>query len=141
VIRLRRRVSPDIEERLAADRRLAARYDELLARVGAADRALRQAESEGRAGEEPRALAIALDKALTEALVAAEAAERAAMGAATYVPAEGSPHEVRGAEIARRRAKARPAVRPWTDEVDRLRTAREKHRLSHRIGRHLAAPS
>ncbi|HEX6469292.1 MAG TPA: plectin [Streptosporangiaceae bacterium] len=141
MIRLRRRVSPDIQERLTADRRLAARYDQLLARVGTADRALRQAESEGRAGEEPRALAVALDKALTEALAAAEAAERVALGAATYTPADGSPQEVRAAEIARRKAKARAAVRPWTDEVDRLRTAREKHRLTYRIGRHLAAPS
>jgi hypothetical protein len=38
----------------------------------------------------------------------------------------------RTAEIAYRKAKARPAVRPWTDEVDRLRTAREAHRLSFR---------
>ncbi|HEU5160269.1 MAG TPA: plectin [Streptosporangiaceae bacterium] len=138
---LRRRVSQDIEERLAADRRLAARYDDLLARVGTADRALRQAETEGRPIPGTHALVVALDRALTEALQAAEAAERAAMGPATYPPADGSAQDVRAAEIARRKARATSAVRPWSDEVDRLRTAREKHRLSYRVGRHLTAPS
>lgn len=140
-MRLRRRVSQDIEERLAADRRLAARYDDLLARVGAADQALRHAESEGTTGAETHALVVALDNALTEALAAAEATERVTMGPATYTPADGSPDEVRAAEIARRKARARSAVRAWRDEADRLRTAREKHRLSFRVGRDLAAPS
>jgi hypothetical protein len=140
-MRLRRRVSQDIEERLAADRRLAAAYDDLLARVGTADHALRQAEAEGRASAPTRALVIGLDEVLTEALTSAEAAERVAMGPATYPPADGTPGEVRAAEITRRKARATPAVRPWTDEVDRLRTAREKHRLSFRAGRDLAAPS
>jgi hypothetical protein len=140
-MKLRRRVSQDIEERLAADRRLAARYDDLLAQVGTADRALRQAESAGRASAETQALVVALDKALTEALLAAEAAERLAMGPATYPPADGSAAEVRAAEIARRKTRATSAVRRWSDELDRLRTAREKHRLSFRVGRDLAAPS
>jgi hypothetical protein len=138
---LRRRVSHDIEERLAADGRLAAGYDDRLARVGEADLALRRAQAEGRTGDELRALTIALDKALTDALLAAEAAERVAMGPKTYSPADGAPGEVRTAEIARRRARAKSAVRPWKDEVDRLRTARERHRLGHRAGRQLPAPS
>jgi hypothetical protein len=140
-MRLRRRVSQDIDERVAADRRLAVHYDDLLARVGTADRALRQAESAGRAPAETHALVVALDKLLTETLLAAEAAERLAMGPATYPPADGSAAETRAAEIARRKARATSAVRPWSDEVDRLRTAREKHRLSFRVGRDLAAPS
>jgi hypothetical protein len=140
-MRLRRRVSQDSEERLAADRRLAARYDDLLARVGTVDRALRQAEGEGRPSAGTHALVVALDKALAEALLAAEAAERLAMGPATYPPADGSAAEVRAAEIARRKARATSAVRPWSDEVDRLRTAREKHRFSFRVGRDLTAPS
>jgi hypothetical protein len=140
-MKLRRRVSQDIEERLAADRRLAARYDDLLARVGTADRTLRQAESAGRTSAETQALVVALDKALTEALLAAEAAERLAMGPATYPPADGSAAEVRAAEIARRKARATSAVRRWSGEVDRLRTAREKHLLSFRVSRDLAAPS
>jgi hypothetical protein len=139
--RLRRRVSQDIEDRLAADRRLAARYDDLLARVGTADRALRQAEGEGPSAAATHALVVGLDKALTEALLAAEAAERLAMGPATYPPADGSAAEVRAAEIARRKARATSAVRPWSDEVDRLRTAREKHRLGFRVRRNLTAPS
>jgi hypothetical protein len=141
VIRLRRRASQDIEERLAADRRLAARYDDLLARVGTVDRALRQAEGEGRGPAETHALVIALDKALTEALLAAEATERVTIGQAAYPPADGAAAEVRAAQIARRKARATPAVRAWTDEVDRVRTAREKHRLSFRVARDLAAPS
>jgi hypothetical protein len=138
---LRRRVSQDVQERYAADQRLAAGYDDKLARIGEADLALRRAQSAGRTGDELRALTIELDKALTDALGAAEAAERFAMGPKTYAPADGSPKEVRTAEIARRRARAKAAVRPWTDEVDRLRTAREQHRLNYRAGRALAAPS
>jgi hypothetical protein len=138
---LRRRVSRDIEERFAADGRLADGYADKLARVGEADLALRRAQAGGRTGDELRALTIALDKALTVALLAAEAAERVAMGPRTYPPADGDPGEVRTAEIARRRARAKSAVRPWTDEVDRLRTAREQHRLGYRAGRRLAAPS
>jgi hypothetical protein len=138
---LRHRLSQDVQERYAADQSLAAGYDDKLARVGDADLALRRAESEGRTGDELRALVIGLDKALTEALSTAEAAERAEMGPKTYSPADGSGEEVRTAEIARRKTKAKPAVRRWTDEVDRLRTAREQHRLDFRAGRTLAAPS
>lgn len=138
---LRRRVSQDVQERYAADSRLAGGYDAKLAKVEEADLALRHGQAEGRAGAELRALVTGLDRALTEALAAAEAAERVAMGVRTYSPADGSPDEVRGAEIARRKTKAKANVRRWTDEVDRLRTARERHRLAFRAGRTLSAPS
>jgi hypothetical protein len=138
---LRRRVSQDVKERFADDQQLAGTYDDKLAHVEEADLALRHGQAEGRTGDELRVLTTGLDKALTAALLAAEAAERVAMGTKTYSPADGSPDEIRTAEIARRRAKARSAVRPWTDEVDRLRTARERHRLSYRAGRKLSAPS
>jgi hypothetical protein len=63
------------------------------------------------------------------------------MGPKTYAPedAKDSGKARRDAEIARRKAKARPSVRPWTDEVDRLRTAREAHRLGYRVGPGVAA--
>ena len=127
------RVSKDVLERHAADRKLAATYRDALAVVTDADRALRLAQSEDdRPGAELRMLSAALDRALVDALRAAEAAERAAMGTRIY-PAEGaSAKGNRDAEIARRRAKARPGVREWTDEVDRLRTARERHLFSFR---------
>ncbi|MFD0534371.1 hypothetical protein ACFQY7_11955 [Actinomadura luteofluorescens] len=69
---------------------------------------------------------------MTDVLAAAEAAERVAMGPKVYSTQAQDAKTRRAAEIAYRKAKARPAVRPWTDEVDRLRTAREAHRLSFR---------
>jgi hypothetical protein len=140
---LGRRVSKDVMERYAADQELAGAYRARLAAAAEAEDVFRRARAEeaARPGEELRDLAIALDRALTEALLAAEAAERVAMGPRTYAP-EG-PKDTgkarRDAEIARRKAKARPAVRPWSDEVDRLRTAREAHRLGHRAGPGVAA--
>lgn len=137
-----RRVSKDVSERVAADRELADGYRERLAVAARAEDALQRARGErGTEAEELRRLAIELDQALTEALVAAEAAERVAMGPKTYPPAGGTESDKahRDAEIARRRAKAKPAVRPWTQEVDRLRTAREAHRLSYRVGPGVAA--
>jgi hypothetical protein len=128
------RVSKDVLERHAADKKLAATYREALEAVAAADGALRGAQGEdGRSGAELRGLSVALDRALGDALRVAEAAERAAMGVQTYVPEGANTKGVRDAEIARRRAKARPGVREWTDEVDRLRTARERHVLSFRV--------
>jgi hypothetical protein len=138
---LRRRVSQDIEERYAADKTLAADYDAKLAAAREAEQALRRAQAEGRSVEQTRALAVALDVALTDALSAVMAAERVEMGTRTYAPADGKPEEVRAAEIAERKARARPDVRPWTDEVDRLRTAREVNRLGFRDTLKIAAPS
>ncbi|MFD0691004.1 plectin [Actinomadura fibrosa] len=129
---LGRRVSKDVAEQYEADRRLADGYDERLAAAGAAERALREAQGSNAPEGELRALTIAFDEALTAAIAAAEAAERVAMGPRTYATEAQDGKARRAAEIARRRAKARPAVRPWTDEVDRLRTAREAHRLSYR---------
>lgn len=129
---LGRRVSKDVAERYEADRRPAEEYTERLAAATAAERELREAQAAGAPEPELRAPVIAFDKALTAAIEAAEAAERVAMGTTVYVTDAQDAKARRAAEIARRKAKARPAVRPWTDEVDRLRTAREAHRLSFR---------
>ncbi|XRQ15002.1 plectin [Actinomadura welshii] len=129
---LGRRVGKNVAEPYEADQRLAAEYDERLAAAGEAERELRDAQAAGAAGERLRELTVAFDRALTAALAAAEASERVAMGPRTYTADGQDAGARRAAEIARRKAKARPAVHPWTDEVDRLRTAREAHRLAYR---------
>lgn len=129
---LGRRVSKDVAELHEADRRLAAEYAERLAAANEAERALREAQGGAAAPAELQELTAAFDMALTEALAAAEAAERAEMGPKAYATDAQDAKAQRAAEIAARKAKATPSVRPWTDEVDRLRTARESHRLSFR---------
>ncbi|QFG27667.1 plectin [Actinomadura sp. WMMB 499] len=129
---LGRRVSKDVAELHEADRRLAAEYAERLAAANEAERALRDAQGGTVAPAGLQELTVAFDVALTGALAAAEAAERAEMGPKAYVTDAQDAKAQRAAEIAARKAKATTAVRPWTDEVDRLRTAREAHRLSFR---------
>ncbi|MBD2898959.1 hypothetical protein amrb99_79360 [Actinomadura sp. RB99] len=127
-----RRVDKDVAEQYEADERLAAEYEARLAAAREAERALRDAQGADVPGPELHELTIAFDQTMTEVLAAAEAAERIAMGPKTYVSDAQDAKARRAAEIERRKAKARPSVRPWTDEVDRLRTAREAHRLSFR---------
>ncbi|XVQ15362.1 plectin [Spirillospora sp. CA-255316] len=130
---LGRRMSKDVAELFEADRVLADTYRERLAEATEAEAALRAAQGADSTDAGPRAEAIAFDRALTAALSAAEAAERVAAGPKVYAPEGADAKARRAAEIAFRRAKAKTAVRPWTDEVDRLRTAREAHRLSYRV--------
>jgi hypothetical protein len=127
---LGRRVKKDVQERYSADQELAATYRDKLAEATAAEHQLRQAQGTGRPDAELRALSISLDQAFADAILAAEASERVAMGTKIY--ASDDPKTARAAEIAQRKAAARWSVRPWTDEVDRLRTAREAHKLSFR---------
>jgi hypothetical protein len=82
-------------------------------------------------------LAIGYERALYDAIVAAEAAERVAMGPKTYE--HGDAQQRRAAQIAARRARAKPSVRPFTEEVDRLRTLREEHKLTFRTSPSVAA--
>ncbi|GAA0262759.1 hypothetical protein GCM10009527_068480 [Actinomadura nitritigenes] len=127
-----RKVGKDVAEQYEADERLAAEYEARLAAAREAESALRDAQGADVPEQELHELTIAFDAAMTEVLAAAEASERIAMGPKTYVSDAQDAEARRAAEIARRKAKARPSVRPWTDEVDRLRTAREAHRLSFR---------
>ncbi|WP_106401532.1 plectin [Actinocorallia populi] len=120
-----RRTSPEDAARYAADREIAGGYPDRIAAVERADAALREAQAEGGDGAGLRGLHGALEAALREAITAAEAAERVAMGPRTY----GS---TRAAEISRRKARAKASVRPYSEELDRLRTAREAHKLSFR---------
>jgi hypothetical protein len=114
-----RRVSPEAQEHLAADRKLADTFPDLLDRVVEADGALRDAEAAGRSDDDVRALAIELDTALTDAMRAAYARQRVEIGARGYDD-----------WIYRRFRKARPYVKRWTTEAERLLTMREEHRLT-----------
>lgn len=115
---LRRRTTDGARERHAADQELAARYPDLLTQARTAERELRDSQHEHRPYAEIRRRTAMLATALAEALAAAEAGERAAMGLAGYDD-----------RIAARKALARPDVRLWTEEADRLRTLREAYRL------------
>jgi hypothetical protein len=125
---LGRTMSPEVAERYAADKELAAGLRERLADAQEAEARLRSAQSEHWPFEDVRELALAYDRALYDALVAAEAGERVAMGPKSYE--HGDATQRRSAQIAARRARAKPSVRPFTDETDRLRSLREAHKLS-----------
>jgi hypothetical protein len=134
---LGRKTSPEVAERYAADKELAAGLRERLSDAQEAEGRLRSAQAERRSHEEVRRLAIAYDQALLDALAAANAAERVAMGPKTYE--HGDAGQRRSAQIAARRARAKPAVRPFTDEADRLRSLREAHKLSFRTSPSIAS--
>jgi hypothetical protein len=112
-------VSGKAEAEYAADVALAARFDELLARARAAEQALRAAQAGTTPAGQVYRLAVSFDAALTDAMRAAYAAQRAEIGPRGYDD-----------RIYRRKAKARPAVHAWTDEAERLLTLRETHRLT-----------
>lgn len=113
-----RRASSEAMEQYESDRKLAARYSELLSIAGSVERELRSAQAQRRPFAEVRAHNEALDQALADALATALAGERAAKGPLAYDD-----------RIARRRAAVREDVRRWTGEVSVLRTARETFRL------------
>ncbi|HEX3713041.1 MAG TPA: hypothetical protein VHV09_09610 [Trebonia sp.] len=103
----------------AADAAEAANRGKLLAAARAADVALREAEASHAPVTELHRLAVALDAALTAAMRAAYAAQRAEIGPRGYED-----------RIYHRKAKAKPAVRAITAEAERLLTLRENHRLN-----------
>jgi hypothetical protein len=104
----------------AADAALAAERGALLDAARAADIALRAAEARRAPVTELHRLAKELDAALTAAMQAAYAAQRAEIGPRGYED-----------RIFYRKAKALPAVRAITAEAERLLTLRENHRLNH----------
>ena len=114
-----KKVSGTAEAEYAADVALAARFDDLLAAARAAEQAFRYAQARAVPISELHPLARRLDTALTDAMRAAYAAERAEIGPRGYED-----------RIYRRKAKARSAVRSWRDEAERLLTLRETHRLT-----------
>jgi hypothetical protein len=102
-----------------ADVAEAAERGKLLEAARAADAALRQAEAANAPVTEVHRLAKELDAALTAAMRAAYAAQRAEIGPRGYED-----------RIYFRKAKAKPSVRVLTAEAERLLTLRENHRLN-----------
>ena len=114
----RPRVSREAEVRYHADREISKSYPELLDQARQAERTLRDLRAADADDVELLAAGQAFDKALTEALRAAESGQRATFGVKAYDD-----------RIARRKAKATPPGVMWTAEVDRLRTLREENRM------------
>jgi hypothetical protein len=118
-VRKRHELSTEALNQHAQDVALAAKFDGLLEAARQADLEFRQAQARAVPLTERRRLALELDEALTAAMRAAFAAQRAAIGARGYDD-----------RIYRRKAKARPEVHALTAEAERLLTFRESHRLN-----------
>lgn len=114
----RPRVSREAEVRYHADQEISKSFPELLDKARRAEETLRELRAAAADEIELLAAGREFDRALTEALRAAEAGQRATFGAKAYDD-----------RIARRKAKAKPDGAMWTAEVDRLRTLREDNRM------------
>jgi len=112
--------SQEASDRHAADVAAAAERGKLLDTARVADTALREAEARRAPVTELHRLAKDLDEALTAAMHAAYAAQRAEIGPRGYED-----------RIYARKSKAKPAVRTLTAEAERLLTLRENHRMNH----------
>ncbi len=107
------------EQMYQADVELAARRVKLLDAAHEAESQLRQAQARRAPKAEIRRLAEDLDAALTAAMLAAYAAQRAEIGPRVYED-----------RIYWRKAKATPRVHALTAEAELLLTLRETHRLN-----------
>ncbi|MGH3168208.1 MAG: hypothetical protein ACRDN0_20290 [Trebonia sp.] len=112
--------SQEALDKHAADVTLAAQRGKLLDAARTADNELRDAEARRAPVTVLHQLAKGLDAALTEAMHAAYAAQRAEIGSRGYED-----------RIYSRKAKAKPAVHALTAEAERLLTLRENHRMNH----------
>jgi hypothetical protein len=119
VTRGRNKVSPAAEAAYLADVALAANFDGLLGTAREAENAYRRAQATGAPGNEQYQLAHKLNAALTDAMHAAYAAQRAEIGPRGYDD-----------WIYRRQSKAKENVHAWTDEAERLLTLRESYQLT-----------
>jgi hypothetical protein len=111
--------SSEAEQQWKADVELAGRRGDLLDDAREAESRFREAQARRAPEAEVRRLAEDLDAALTAAMRAAYAAQRAEIGPRGYDD-----------RIYRRKAKARPQVHALTAEAERLLTLRENHRLN-----------
>ncbi|MGH3150372.1 MAG: hypothetical protein ACRDOB_06550 [Streptosporangiaceae bacterium] len=111
--------SSEAEHQYQADSALAARRSELLDAAREAESQFRQAQARRAPDAEVRRLALVLDTALTDAMHAAFAAQRAEIGPRGYDD-----------RIYRRKARATPRVHALTAEAEHLLTLRETHRLN-----------
>jgi hypothetical protein len=119
VTRGKNKVSAAAEAAYLADVALAANLDSLLGQAREAERAYRHAQATGAPVEVQYPMARRLEGALTAAMRAAYAAERAEIGPRGYDD-----------RIYRRKAKARSEVHALTDEAERLLTLRETYQLT-----------
>ncbi len=115
----RNKVSGAAEAAHLADVALADSFDSLLATARRAEQDYRHAQATAAPGDQQYRLAKELDAALTAAMRAAYAAQRAEIGPRGYED-----------RIFRRKAMATPAVHAWTDEAERLLTLRESYQLT-----------
>jgi hypothetical protein len=118
-MRGRNKVSGAAEAAYLADVALAANFDSLLAAAREAEQAYRNAQATVDPIAQQYQLARTLTAALTDAMRAAYAAQRAEIGPRGYED-----------RIFRRKSKAKPAVHAWTDEAERLLTLRETYELT-----------
>jgi len=114
------KASQEAADRYAADVAAAAERGKLLDAARVADTALREAEARRAPVTELHRLAKELDAALTAAMHAAYAAQRAEIGPRGYED-----------RIYLRKARAKPEVRALTAQAERLLTLRENHRMNH----------
>ena len=114
------KASQEAADRHAADVAAAAERGKLLDSARTADTALREAETRRAPVTELHRLAKDLDAALTAAMHAAYAAQRAEIGPRGYED-----------RIYLRKAKAKPEIRALTAQAERLLTLRENHRMNH----------
>jgi hypothetical protein len=111
--------SGEAQQKYEADVAFAARRAELLDTAREAEQRLRQAQARRAPEAELRRLAEDLDAALTAAMRAAYAAQRAEIGPIGYED-----------RIYRRKKMATPRVHALTAEAERLLTLRETHRVN-----------
>ena len=111
--------SSEAEQQYEVDMALAGRRAELLDAAAGAESRFREAQGRHAPDAELRRLALELDSALTAAMHAAFAAQRAEMGPRGYDD-----------RIYRRKARAKPHVHALTAQAERLLTLRETHRLN-----------
>ena len=111
--------SSEAEQLYKADVELADRRGELLDAAREAESRFREAQDRRAPEVEVRRLAEDLDAALTAAMRAAYAAQRAEIGPRGYDD-----------RIYRRKAKATPRVHALTAQAEHLLTLRETHRLN-----------
>jgi hypothetical protein len=119
VTRGQNKVSGAAEAAYLDDVALAANFDSLLATARDAEQAYRRAQAIAAPVAEQYPLATQLTDALTAAMRAAYAAQRAEIGPRGYDD-----------RLYHRAAKAKPAVHAWTDEAERLLTLRETYQLT-----------
>jgi hypothetical protein len=115
----RQKPSSEAEQQHRADVAFAARRADLLDAASEAESRFRKAQARRAPVQEIRRLADDLDAALTEAMRAAYAAQRAAIGPLGYDD-----------RIYRRKAMAKSPVHALTAVAEHLLTLRETHRLN-----------